>query len=503
AQQMDVNEQAINALFGELQQRTDYAGEAKVFEQLVAAYAKITIKDVNTQLDDLWAPAPDGKLYTLDDVYGRCMDFAFGKVMTGATDADTAIRQATRDLANRGIRTLANGKKGGTVSIEYATRRYVLNRMGALHAEIQNQNHDKMGADGWELSAHGGSAPDHEPYQGRQYSDKDYARLNNSLERKIGTWQCKHIAFPIVLGKSDALYTDAQLQDLTDRNAAGVIYDGHHFTLYQAEQERAAIESALRRDKLRCLADDALGDKDQLQTDQIKLNRLSEEYVRFCKGTGQKTRSERVAVAGFGRSEAARARATVKKSRKEFVLHQLNFLGDVPKQQREAIETELALLPKHIRTIVEMHINGIRFTQDESGSFYNPKTKEIAISQHRQDGAVIHEYAHGLERALHLYSDPVFLAIRDKGLEKLTANDIIIDTDTFTDTVLLVQSDKFVSAYQGRIYGEYLQHGANGKVSLDGMREYFSEGMRAFYFESDLLKQRDPALYTFIKELIK
>ena len=44
-----------------------------------------------------------------------------------------------------------------------------------------------MGCEGWEISAHAASAPDHEPIQGLQYSDAEYTALNNSLVRRIGT----------------------------------------------------------------------------------------------------------------------------------------------------------------------------------------------------------------------------------------------------------------------------------------------------------------------------
>ena len=50
--------------------------------------------------------------------------------------------------------------------------------------------------------------------------------------------------------------------------------------------------------------------------------------------------------------------------------------------------------------------------------------------------------------------------------------------------------------------GEYtVVLGDGTKVYLDGMREYFSEGFRCYYLDSELLHQKDPLLYNFIKEL--
>lgn len=41
------------------------------------------------------------------------------------------------------------------------------------------------------------------------------------------------------------------------------------------------------------------------------------------------------------------------------------------------------------------------------------------------------------------------------------------------------------------------------KISLDGMREYFSEGFRVYFIEPELLKKRDRRLFDFIEELAK
>ena len=85
---------------------------------------------------------------------------------------------------------------------------------------------------------HISSAPDHEPYQGRQYSDKEYKRLNSRLQRRIGTLSCKHIAWPIKLGVDSPQWPEEQLAEMARENAKGVTYEGRHYTclLYTSEQ---------------------------------------------------------------------------------------------------------------------------------------------------------------------------------------------------------------------------------------------------------------------------
>ena len=88
--------------------------------------------------------------------------------------------------------------------------------------QVTQQNHDELGCNGWEISAHANSAPDHEGIQGRQYSDAEYTALNNSLARRIGTLSCGHISMPITLGVNSPQYTEAQLRQFQRDNAQGL-----------------------------------------------------------------------------------------------------------------------------------------------------------------------------------------------------------------------------------------------------------------------------------------
>ena len=161
------------------------------------------------------------------------------------------------------------------------------------------QNHDDLGCDGWEISAHGGSAPDHEDIQGRQYSDAEYTKLNNSQERRIGTLNCGHTASPIILGVNEPQYTDEELEEFRRQNAAGIDFEGKHYTLYEATQRQRRLETAVRNTKRKILIDENTGDAEKLQWDQIRLVRLREEYHRFSKAAKLPEQFERMEKAGF------------------------------------------------------------------------------------------------------------------------------------------------------------------------------------------------------------
>lgn len=138
---------------------------------------------VNGEMHGSWFVQP------LQTAYARAMDFAFRQVATGTLDLNTAIRRAVTPLAKRGLRTIEQ-KSGRSVGIEYACRRYIMDQLGQLDDEIQHADHDALGCDGWEISAHAACAPDHEPIQGRQYGDAEFEKLNNSLQRRIGHLNC-------------------------------------------------------------------------------------------------------------------------------------------------------------------------------------------------------------------------------------------------------------------------------------------------------------------------
>lgn len=114
---------------------------------------------------------------------------------------------------------------------------------------------------------------------------------------------------------------------------------------------------------------------------------------------------------------------------------------------------------------------------------------------------MIHEYGHALEAALELYDQPRFQQVLYHGLENITKDDIIVDNDTFVKKVLRIESPKLISVYQGRLYEQYGIYQGE-RVSLYGMREYFSEGFREYFENPENLKAHDPMLYAYLKELM-
>ena len=313
--------------------------ENQALQQIVSAAVQLADENLSNITQTFGFVGPDGKSRELTKAYQNACDFAFQKVATGAQDYASAIREATRNLADRGIVSI-DYESGVSTSLEAAVRRNVMGGLGLMQEKISQQNHDDFGCDGWEISAHAASAPDHEPIQGRQYSDAAYEKLNNSLVRRIGTLNCGHAAFPIILGVDTPQYTPEELEKLRQDNEAGIDYNGKHYTIYEATQHQRRLETAIRKQKRRILVAEATGDKEGLQQSQIKYQVLNQEYKRFSKAAGLRLQHERMEMSGFGPKQAREAEKAAESYEKnlQFIKNDATIKAEsgLPKKLQEA-----------------------------------------------------------------------------------------------------------------------------------------------------------------------
>ena len=268
-----------------------------------------------------------GRVYYLSmtDMYRREMDSAHMKVATGATDYMTAIRQACNKLAASGVRTI-DYESGRSDRIEVAARRALLTSVAHVTHRISEENGEELGADGWEMSAHSGSRPSHAIYQGRQYTQEQYERIIKPL---ISEPNCRHDVFPIILGVSEPVYTEEELQNI---DQPPFTYEGRKYTAYEASQQMRKMERAMRKQKDRCIVADAAGDEDSFTAASIKLRRQKDIYEDFCKAADSYTQYERTYVAGYDRRLAGKTGAVTRKQR-EFEKAQMH-LTDQPSSDK-------------------------------------------------------------------------------------------------------------------------------------------------------------------------
>ena len=151
----------------------------------------------------------------------------------------------------------------------------------------------------WIETAHAGCAPDHLRYQGRQFSKRQFEKLQGELERPIGEYNCRHIAFPIILGVSRPAHTEQELGRLEEMSTRKLEFDGREYTQYEATQLQRKLETAMRQAKDRALLAKESGDDLGRRIEQTKLNQLKDKYVDVCQKFGLPYKSERMRGSEF------------------------------------------------------------------------------------------------------------------------------------------------------------------------------------------------------------
>lgn len=243
---------------------------------------------------------------SMTDFLRKQMDMAHMKVASGVTDYNTAVRQACRALSESGLRTVYY-ESGRSDRIEVAVRRALMTGVSQVTQRISEQNAEEFGADGWEISAHSGARPSHAEKQGRQYPQSKY---ETDVRPLIEDYNCRHSAFPIIMGVSQPAYTEEELKNI---DPPPFTYEGRTYTAYQAQQQMRKMERSMRKQKDRCIVADAAGDKDTFTAASIKLRRQKDIYEDFCKAAGTYTEYERTFVQGYDRHLAAKTGAITRK----------------------------------------------------------------------------------------------------------------------------------------------------------------------------------------------
>ena len=380
-------------------------------------------------------------------------------------------------------------------------------------AKLQVARADEMGVEFFETTAHGGARPSHAEWQGRQfhrggavdYMGRHYPDFEAATGYGTGAglcgWNCRHQFFSVFpeLGAPPA-WTQESLEAL---NARDIEYNGCRYTRYEISQMQRARERAVRKWKRRYLAEDAAGA--DTPASAVKLRQARQELADFISATGGRADSARTSVAGFGRSASSKATWAAKKAEPRGILQKLNFSDSVSQSEREGIEKELSVIPQWQRDKAESIINKVVMTEkDAAGSGYYYPDKTLYLHPERKSGDVIHEYGHALEISLNLRHNSKYISIRKSGIDVEDFSKIVYDDSTYTQAIYLLQNSKFISEYQGRLYEsptDGIFKAGTMQINEDMLKEYFSEGYRAFYQEPSALKEKDPQLYHFIEGL--
>lgn len=246
----------------------------------------------------------------ISSTYRDIVDQAIVAASTGVGDYKSAMRAAIQKLGYNGMQV--QYASGYHRRLDSAVRQNIIDGANQLAQNASLMMGEELGFDAVELSAHARSAPDHEPVQGRVFLKSEFAKMQAGVDfydvdgnhyagfkRQIGEWNCMHLAMGFSTKYSIRRYTDNQLSEWRQDNAAGCMIGGKHYTIYEAIQLMRKIETEVRRQKDVAVSAAAAGD-DALRRDcQTKINALSNSYTQIAQAANVTPRRDRMSVQGF------------------------------------------------------------------------------------------------------------------------------------------------------------------------------------------------------------
>lgn len=284
---------------------------------------------------------------------------------------------------------------------------------------------------------------------------------------------------------------------------------------YKKVQKQRELERKVRASKRECmmLKD---GDPEAFQKASVKLKHNTQQLKTYCSSNDLTYMNERTSVMGYGRSEAGKVTAAynraLKQEQKKLRFDKEELLKEKPITQSvkqkidesavlEKAEKDLSVLPQKHKDIIDKSLKSVVITDNVSG--YSHKRKTLYVNVDMREGDMVHEAGHIVFHELGIEKDKKYQKILKKGIEKVTNYDIIENKDYEKPFYQLVtDSDKFLNDYQKRIYINIETHDYSAEFDYSTLREYFSEGYRAYFKEPEILKKKDQDLYNYIGRLV-
>ena len=228
----------------------------------------------------------------VSSIYRDVIDRGIQAAQAGVEDYRSAMRRALREASAEGLRV--KYASGLTRRLDSAVRMNVLDGIHALNQANMDAIGSAFGADGVEISAHPMCAEDHLPYQGKQYSNAEFAELQDSLPRPIGMWNCRHIAYPILLGISPPAHSAQELEEYRRGSTEQIEIDGATHSRYEWTQVQRAIETAVRYKQDEITLAKAAGDDVLVRDARRKIRELDSYYSKISEAAGTPKRRERM-----------------------------------------------------------------------------------------------------------------------------------------------------------------------------------------------------------------
>lgn len=155
---------------------------------------------------------------------------------------------------------------------------------------------------------------------------------------------------------------------------------------------------------------------------------------------------------------------------------------------------------------VTTQLQDTKFVIDSDKSAYDRKNNIIHLLKNPTEREIIHEIGHAVETKYNVFKDDKFINILKDNISEM---DILMakTIDTYTEPIDIIENEKFISEYQGRIYnfdmfGNERYNSDTKEFNYRVLGEYFSEGFATYFTDRPLLLKKDKKLHDYIKELL-
>lgn len=247
--------------------------------------------------------------------FSKIMDLAYMQIASGAFDTETAIRNAIKALAEKGIESVRY-PSGRVDNIEVAARRAIVTGINQTAGDMQLARAEDVDSEYVETTAHAGARPEHEVWQGKVFKlhgeEPGYPNFYEATGYGTGPglcgYNCRHNFHPFYPGLSTPAYSDEMLVEYV---AKDYLYNGKKYTEYEVSQMQRYYERARRRWKREYLMQEAAG----LDTTEssVKMRSYMEKLKNLEDQTGMPSQHDRMIVAGFGKGEAGKSQWEARK----------------------------------------------------------------------------------------------------------------------------------------------------------------------------------------------
>lgn len=242
----------------------------------------------------------DGKVTDISKAYTNVINRAIYQSSQGLVDYKTAMRRSIKELAQSGMQ-IVESDTGYTRRLDSQVRMNILDGLSQMNMAYYEQQGEEFSADGYEISAHALCAEDHLHIQGKQYTKEQYKAINSSLVRPIGTMNCRHVAYPILIGISEPAYTSNELNEIANKSTEQVTYtdllgEKKAVTRYQATQRQRQIETQIRRLKDEKYALEQMGDAVGARETQKKITEKVKYYKKMSNEVGLSPKLDRIST---------------------------------------------------------------------------------------------------------------------------------------------------------------------------------------------------------------